>query len=57
MQKKTEKNQPNEQYRITTLLTAGEKAALKKRAWKSGRTMSSYIRYLVVEDSDNDDDD
>ena len=57
MQKKTEKNQPEDQFRITTLLTTSEKAGLKRKAWRSGRTMSSYLRYLIIEDLGLDDDD
>ena len=53
----SKKDNTQDQYRITTLLTAKEKAALKKKAWRSGRTMSSYLRYLVIEDCDLSDND
>lgn len=36
-------------YRVVTLLMAEEKEALQELAWKSGRSMSGYIRYLVRE--------
>ena len=36
-------------YRVTTLLTVDERIALEELAWKSGRSMSGYLRYLVNE--------
>jgi len=36
-------------YRVTTLLTVDERIALEKLAWKSGRSMSGYLRHLVNE--------
>lgn len=36
-------------YRVVTLLTAEEKVALEELAWKSGRSMSGYLRHLVNE--------
>ncbi|MBN1664013.1 MAG: hypothetical protein JW943_10475 [Deltaproteobacteria bacterium] len=47
----------DQKVRVTTLLTQHEKEALEKKAWRSGRTMSSYLRYLVNEDIGDDYDD
>ncbi|MBU1054521.1 MAG: hypothetical protein KKC46_11950 [Proteobacteria bacterium] len=38
-----------DRIRVTTLLSEEEKEALKEIAWKSGRSMSGYIRNLVIE--------
>ena len=40
----------DDRYRIVTVLTAKEKAWLERLAWKSGRSMSGYIRYLIVQE-------
>jgi hypothetical protein len=40
-------------YRVVTLLSADERAALEKLAWRSGRSMSGYLRYLLNEDIEN----
>jgi len=42
-------NDDNYKYRVVTLLTAEEKLALEELAWKSGRSMSGYLRHLVNE--------
>jgi hypothetical protein len=39
-----------DRYRIVTVLTAKEKAWLQRLAWKNGRSMSGYIRYLIVQE-------
>ena len=39
----------NYRYRVVTLLTAEEKVELEELAWKSGRSMSGYLRHLVNE--------
>jgi hypothetical protein len=36
-------------YRVVTLLTVEERIALEELAWKSGRSMSGYLRHLVNE--------
>ena len=36
-------------YRVVTLLTVEERVALEELAWKSGRSMSGYLRHLVNE--------
>jgi hypothetical protein len=36
-------------YRVTTLLSVEERVALEELAWKSGRSMSGYLRHLVNE--------
>ena len=40
----------DDRVRVVTLLTEKEKAALETLAWRSGRSMSGYIRHLVVEE-------
>lgn len=45
----------DDRIRVVTLLTAEEKTELEYLAWKSGRSMSGYIRFLVIkaiEDAD-----
>jgi hypothetical protein len=37
-------------YRVVTLLTVRERVLLEEFAWKSGRSMSGYLRYLVNQD-------
>ena len=37
-------------FRVVTLLTAKERIILENLAWKSGRSMSGYLRYLLIED-------
>ena len=36
-------------YRVTTLLSVDERVSLERLAWKSGRSMSGYLRHLVTE--------
>lgn len=36
-------------YRVTTLLSLDERVDLERLAWKSGRSMSGYLRHLVIE--------
>jgi len=36
-------------YRVTTLLSLDERLALEDLAWRSGRSMSGYLRHLVNE--------
>lgn len=43
-------------YRVVTLLTVKERAVLEKLAWKSGRSMSGYLRYLLNEDIESNSD-
>ena len=37
-------------YRVVTLLEEDEKENLEKLAWRSGRSVSGYIRHLINED-------
>jgi len=46
----------DEKIRVVTLLTADEKEELELLAWKSGRSMSGYLRYLVNEDIERNSD-
>jgi hypothetical protein len=39
----------NYRYRVVTLLSVEERVALEELAWKSGRSMSGYLRHLVNE--------
>jgi predicted DNA-binding protein len=39
-----------EKLRVVTLLSQEEKDDLQILAWKSGRSMSGYIRLLVIEE-------
>lgn len=43
-------------YRVVTLLTLKERAVLERLAWKSGRSMSGYLRYLLNEDIESNSD-
>jgi len=45
-----------DKIRVVTLLTEEEKAELEYLAWKSGRSMSGYIRYLVNMDIERNSD-
>ena len=36
-------------FRVVTLLSVEERVALEELAWKSGRSMSGYLRYLLIE--------
>ena len=36
-------------YRVVTLLSVEERVALERLAWKSGRSMSGYLRHLLIE--------
>ena len=45
-----EENDDNDfKYRVVTLLSLDERLALEDLAWRSGRSMSGYLRYLVNE--------
>jgi len=41
-------NNKVEKFRVVTLLTEFEKECLKELAWKSGRSMASYLRYILI---------
>ncbi len=41
-------------YRVTTFLEEDEKEDLEKLAWRSGRSVSGYVRYLIIEEIDNE---
>jgi hypothetical protein len=45
-----------EKHRVTTMLSQDEKDDLQTLAWRSGRSMSGYIRYLVIEDIERNSD-
>ena len=49
MDKNKENDDNDYKYRVVTLLTIEERVALEELAWKSGRSMSGYLRYLVNE--------
>lgn len=49
MDKNKENDDNDYKYRVVTLLTVEERIALEELAWKSGRSMSGYIRHLVIE--------
>ena len=36
-------------HRVVTLITTDEKEDLQSLAWKSGRSVSGYLRYLIIE--------
>lgn len=38
----------DEKYRVVTLLTEREKEYLQILAWRSGRSMSGYLRYMLI---------
>jgi len=40
-------------HRVVTLITTEEKEELESLAWKSGRSVSGYIRYLIIEAIDD----
>ena len=40
----------DDKYRVVALFTAKEKEWLQHLAWKSGRSVSGFIRYLVVQE-------
>lgn len=40
----------NERYRVVTTLTKSEKTWLRHLARKSGRSMASFLRYLLIEE-------
>lgn len=45
------KNKNNDdKYRVVTILNKVEKAWLQRLAWKSGRSMAGYLRYLLTEE-------
>lgn len=50
MAKKAKSPREAELAKVVTVLSKSERNALKIKAWRSGRSMSSYLRYLVVED-------
>jgi hypothetical protein len=39
----------NYRYRVVTLLSVEERVVLEDLAWRSGRSMSGYLRHLVNE--------
>ena len=49
MDKNKENDDNDYKYRVVTLLTIEERVALEELAWKSGRSMSGYLRHLVNE--------
>jgi hypothetical protein len=44
-----------EKQRVCTIPSQDEKDDLQILAWKSGRSVSGYIRHLVIEAIDNSD--
>jgi len=49
MQNEDQENCDEEKKRVCTMLSQDEKDDLQILAWKSGRSMSGYIRHLVIE--------
>jgi hypothetical protein len=49
MDENEENDDTDYRYRVATLLTVEERVALEELAWKSGRSMSGFLRYLVNE--------
>jgi hypothetical protein len=45
-------NLDQKKFRVVTVLTKEEKEDLKVLAWDSQRSMSSYIRFLVIQEID-----
>jgi hypothetical protein len=43
-------DEKDDRIRVVTLLTEEEKEWLQHLAWKSGRSMSGYLRYLLIKD-------
>lgn len=43
-------NLQEEKYRVAVFLTIGEKKALKQLARRDGRSMASYMRFLLMSD-------
>jgi hypothetical protein len=39
----------DDKYRMVTSLTEEEKDALQTLAWRRGRSMAGYLRYLLIE--------
>jgi hypothetical protein len=46
-------NQKQQKYSVITVLTKDEKEDLKVLAWESQRSMSSYLRYLLICEIEN----
>ena len=40
----------DDKIRVVTILTEKERDALEVLAWKSGRSMSGFIRHLIIEE-------
>jgi len=41
-------NPNNVQFRVTAMLTEEEKGALQELAWNTQRSISGYLRYMVI---------
>ena len=52
MAKKDKSTREAELTKVVVVLTKPERDLLKRRAWRSGRSMSEYLRFLVNEDID-----
>lgn len=50
MQSMDQETFDEERQRVCTLLTQDEKDDLQILAWKSGRSVSGYIRHLIVQE-------
>jgi hypothetical protein len=46
-------NQKQQKNRVISVLTKDEKEALKVLAWDSRRSISSYLRYLLICEIEN----
>ena len=49
MAENEENNDNDYKFRVVTLLSVEEWVALEELAWRSGRSMSGYLRHLVNE--------
>jgi hypothetical protein len=41
-------NQEQQKYRVTTMITDEERDYLRVLAWNNQRSMSGYLRYLLI---------
>ena len=53
MSNEDEEKYDDEKHRVTTMLSTSERDWLQHLAWKSGRSMAGYLRYLLNEEISN----
>jgi hypothetical protein len=44
------RNPDRRKFRVVTILTEQEKELIQELAWDSGRSMSSYIRHIIIQE-------